>query len=95
MAIINHQAVHNPIPLKRTDVFVGSTTIAAKDTLRVAVPLHGATTTHFANATFAFDNANLSLTAKSNIDVVYVFITNHSNESITTMNSILSVVTHT
>ena len=95
MAVINHQAIHNPLPLKRTDVTVDSTTIASKDTLRVAVPLQGATTTHFANATFAFDNANLSLTAKSNLDVVYVFITNHGTEPVTTMNSILSVVTHT
>ena len=95
MAVINHQAVHNTIDLKYARVSVAPVTIAAKDTLRVAVPLQGATTTHFANATFAFDNANLSLAVKSNSNVVYVFITNHSSEPITTINTTLSVVTYT
>ena len=95
MAVINHQAVHNPLPLKRTSILVNSTTIAAKDTIRVAVPLQGSTTTHFANATFAFDNANLSLTAKSNIDVVYVFITNNGTEPVNVSSSTLSVAIHT
>ena len=95
MAIINHQAVHNPIPLKRTDVTVASTTIASKDTLRIAVPLQGTTPSHFANASFDFDNTFLSVTAKSSLNAVYVFITNHGTESVTITNSILSVVTHT
>lgn len=95
MAVINHQAVHNPLPLKRTNVTVNSTTIAAKDTLRVAVPLQGTTTTHFANASFAYDNPFLSLTAKSSLNTVYVFITNHGTQAVNITSSTLSVVTHT
>ena len=95
MAIINHQAVHNPLPLKRTNVTVNSTTIAAKDTLRVAVPLQGATPTHFANAAFSYNNVNLSLTAKASLNAVYVFITNNGSEPINISSSTLSVVTHT
>ena len=94
MSVINHQAVHNPLPLKRTNVPVNST-IAAKDTLRVAVPLQGATTAHFANAALTYNNVNLSLTAKSSMNAVYVFITNNGSEPINITNSTLSVVTHT
>lgn len=95
MAAINPQAVLNPLPLKRTSILVNSTTIAAKDTLRIAVPLQGTTTLHFANAALSFNNANLSLATKSGVNTVYVFITNTSNASINLTSSTLSVATYT
>ena len=94
MAVINQNAVHTTIDLKYASVPVAPVTIAANDTLRIAVPLQGAFTTHFANATFGYNNINLSLTAKSSLNVVYVFITNHSSEPITTTSSTLSVAIH-
>lgn len=95
MAAINPQAVHNPLPLKRTSILVRSTTIAAKDTLRIAVPLQGTTTSHFSNAALAFNNINLSLATKSGVNNVYVFITNTSDTSINLTSSTLSVATFT
>ena len=95
MAVVNHQAVLNPIPLSRTQVTVVPTTIAAKATLRIAVPLQGTTTSHFSNAALAFNNANLSLATKSEVDIVHVFITNTSNASINLTSSTLSVATFT
>ena len=95
MAVVNHQAVLNPIPLSRTQVSVPASTIAAKDTLRIAVPLQGTTTSHFSNAALSFNNANLSLATKSGLNTVYVFITNTSNAAINLTKSTLSVVTYT
>lgn len=95
MAAINPQAVHNPLPLKRTNILVNSTTIAAKDTLRVAVPLQGTSPTHFANAAFSYNNINLSLTAKASLNAVYVFITNNGTEPVNISSSTLSVAIHT
>ena len=95
MAVVNHQAVLNPIPLTRTQVSVAPATIAAKDTLRIAVPLQGTTTSHFSNAALAFNNANLSLATKSEVNTVHVFITNTSNASINLTSSTLSVATFT
>ena len=95
MAVVNHQAVLNPIPVARTQVTVVPTTIAAKDTLRIAVPLVGATTSHFANAALAFNNINLSLATKSGLNNVQVFITNTSNAVITLTSTTLTVAIHT
>ena len=95
MAVVNTQAVLNPIPLSRTSITVSPSTIAAKDTLRIAVPLQGTTTLHFANAALSFNNANLSLATKSEVNTVYVFITNTSNASINLTSSTLSVATYT
>ena len=94
MAVVNSQAVFNPIPLTRKSVSLASTTIAAKDTLRIAVPLQGATTSHFTNATLAFNNINLSLTTKSGVNAVYVFITNTSSEAVNITSSTISVAIH-
>ena len=95
MAVVNHQAVLNPIPLTRKSVSVASTTIAAKDTLRIAVPLAGTTTSHFSNAALSFNNVNLSLATKSGVNTVYVFITNTSNAAINLTSCTLSVATFT
>ena len=95
MAVVNPQAVLNPVPVSRTQVTVVPTTIAAKDTLRIAVPVQGTTTSHFANAALAFNNINLSLATKSGVNAVYVFITNTSNTSINLTSSTLSVATFT
>ena len=95
MAVVNHQAVLNPIPLSRTSINVTPTTIAAKDTLRVAVPLQGTTTSHFSNAALSLNNINLSLATKSGVNTVYVFITNTSNAAINLTSSTLSVATYT
>ena len=95
MAVVNPQAVLNPIPVSRTQVSVAPTTIAAKDTLRIAVPLQGTTTSHFANAALAFNNVNLSLATKSGVNAVYVFITNTSNNPINLTSSTLSVTAYT
>ena len=95
MAVVNNQAVLNPIPVSRTQVSVAPTTIAAKDTLRIAVPLQGTTTSHFANAALAFNNVNLSLATKSGVNTVYVFITNTSNAAINLTSCTLSVATYT
>ena len=95
MAVVNHQAVLNPIPLSRTQVSVAPTTIAAKDTLRIAVRLQGTTTSHFSNAALSFNNVNISLATKSGVNTVYVFITNTSNAAINLTSSTLSVATYT
>ena len=95
MAVVNHQAVLNPIPLSRTRVTVTPSTIAAKDTLRIAVPVQGTTTSHFSNAALSFNNVNISLATKSGVNTVYVFITNTSNASISLTSSTLSVATFT
>ena len=95
MAVVNTQAVLNPIPLSRTSITIPPSTIAAKDTLRIAVPLQGTTTLHFANAALSFNNPNLSLATKSEVNTVYVFITNTSNASINLTSSTLSVATYT
>ena len=95
MAIVNIDAILNPITLTRKSVSVASTTIAAKDTLRIAVPLAGATTSHFANAALTHNNINLSLATKSGVNTVYVFITNTSNNPINLTSSTLSVATFT
>ena len=95
MAVVNHQAVLNPIPLSRTQVTVTPTTIAAKDTLRIAVPVEGTTTLHFSNAALSTNNANLSLATKSEVNTVHVFITNTSDTSINLTSSTLSVATFT
>ena len=95
MATINSQAVLNPIPLTRKSVSVAPTTIAAKDTLRIAVPLEGTTTAHFANAALTLNNINLSLATKAGVNTVYVFITNTSNTSINVTSTTLSVATFT
>ena len=95
MAVVNPQAVLNPIPVSRTQVAVAPTTIAAKDTLRIAVPLQGTTTSHFSNAALAFNNSDLSLATKSGVDTVYVFITNTSNSAVNLTSSTLSVATFT
>ena len=95
MAVVNPQAVLNPIPLSRTQISVVSGTIAAKETLRVAVPLQGTTTSHFSNAALSFNDANLSLATKSGLNKVHVFITNTSNASINLPSGTLSVATFT
>lgn len=95
MAIVNIDAILNPITLTRKSVSVASTTIAAKDTLRIAVPLQGTTTSHFANAALAFNNINLSLATKSGLNNVQVFITNTSNAVITLTSTTLTVAIHT
>ena len=95
MAIVNINAILNPITLTRKSVSVASTTIAAKDTLRIAVPVQGTTTLHFANAALSFNNVNLSLATKSGVNTVYVFITNTSNNPINLTSSTLAVATYT
>ena len=95
MAVVNHQAVLNPVPLSRTQVTVAPATIVAKATLRIAVPVQGTTTSHFSNAALAFNNINLSLATKSGVNAVYVFITNTSDTSINLTSSTLSVATFT
>ena len=95
MAVVNHQAVLNPLPLSRTQVSVAPATIAAKDTLRIAVPLQGTTTSHFSNAALSFNNVNLSLATKSGLNTVHVFITNTSTVPINLTSSTLSVATFT
>ena len=95
MAVVNHQAVLNPVPVARTQVTVAPTTIAAKDTLRIAVPAQGTTTLHFANAALSFNNPNLSLATKSGVNTVHVFITNTGSAPISITNSTLSVATFT
>ena len=95
MAVVNPQAVLNPIPVSRTQVSVAPTTIAANNTLRIAVPLQGTTTSHFSNAALSFNNVNLSLATKSGLNTVYVFITNTSNNPINLTSSTLSVATYT
>ena len=95
MAVVNPQAVLNPIPVSRTQVSVAPTPIAAKDTLRIAVPLQGTTTSHFSNAALSFNNVNLSLATKSGVNTVYVFITNTSDNPINLTSSTLAVTTHT
>ena len=95
MAVVNHQAVLNPIPLSRTQVSVTPTTIAAKDTLRIAVPLQGTTTSHFSNAALSFNNVNLSIATKSGLNAVQVFITNTCTAPINLTKSTLSVATYT
>ena len=95
MAVVNHQAVLNPVPISRTQVIVTPSTIAAKDTLRIAVPVQGTTTSHFTNAALSFNNPNLSLATKSEVNTVHVFITNTSNASINLTSSTLSVATFT
>ena len=95
MAVVNHQAVLNPIPVSRTQVSVAPATIAAKDTLRIAVPLQGTTTSHFSNAALSFNNVNLSIATKSGLNTVHVFITNTSNNPINLTSSTLSVATFT
>ena len=95
MAVVNPQAVFNPLTVTRTSVTVTPTTIAAKDTLRIAVPVQGSTTLHFAVAALSFDNANLALATKSGVNTVYVFITNTSNTLINLAESTLSVATYT
>ena len=95
MAVVNPQAVLNPVPVSRTQVSVTPTTIAAKDTLRIAVPLQGTTTSHFSNAALLFNNVNLSLATKSGLNRVYVFITNTSDSPINLTSSTLSVATYT
>ena len=95
MAVVNPQAVLNPVPVSSTQVSTAPTTIAAKATLRIAVPVQGATTSHFSNAALAFNNINLSLATKSGVNNVYVFITNTSDTSINLTSSTLSVATFT
>ena len=95
MAVVNPQAVLNPIPVSRTSITVTPTTIAAKDTLSIAVPLQGTTTSHFSNAALSFNNVNLSLATKSGLNMVQVFITNTSDSPINLTSSTLSVTTHT
>ena len=95
MAVVNHQAVLNPIPLTRKSISLTPTTIAAKATLRIAVPLQGTTTSHFSNAALSFNNVNLSLATKAGVNAVYVFITNTSDTSINLTSSTLSVATFT
>lgn len=95
MAVVNHQAVLNPLPLSRTQVTVASSTIAAKDTLRIVVPVEGTTTLHFSNAALSINNPNLSLATKSGVNTVYVFITNTSDAPISVTSSTLSVATFT
>ena len=95
MAVVNPQAVFNPIPLTRKTVLLAPITIAAKDTLRIAVPLQGATTSHFSNAALSFNNVNLSIATKSGLNTVQVFITNTSNAAINLTSSTLSVATYT
>ena len=94
MAVVNHKAILNPIPLSRTSITLSPSTIAAKDTLRIAVPLQGTTTSHFSNAALSFNNVNLSLATKSGLNMVNVFITNTSNNPINLTSSTLSVTTH-
>lgn len=95
MAVVNHQAVLNPVPLSRTQMYVAPTTITAKDTLRIAVVVQGTTTQHFSNAALSINNANLSLATKSEVNTVYVFITNTSNAAINLPSGTLYVATFT
>lgn len=95
MAVVNPQAVLNPIPASRTSINVAPTTIAAKNTLRIAVPLQGTTTSHFSSAALSFNNVNISLATKSGVNAVHVFITNTSNAAINLTSSTLSVATYT
>lgn len=95
MAVVNPQAVLNPIPVSRTSINVAPTTIAAKDTLRIAVPLQGTTPSHFSNAAISFNSANISLATKSGVNTVYVFITNTRDAPINLTSSTLSVATYT
>lgn len=95
MAVVNPQAVLNPIPVSRTSINVAPTTIAAKDTLRIVVPLQGTTTSQFSNAALSFNNVNISLATKSGRNTVHVFITNTSNAAINLTSSTLSVATYT
>ena len=95
MAVVNHQAVLNPVPVSRTQVSIAPTTIAAKDTLRIPVPLQGTTTSHFSNAALSFNNVNLSIATKSGLNTVQVFITNTSTAPINLTKSTLSVATYT
>lgn len=94
MAAVNPQAVLNPIPVARASINVTPTTIAAKDTLRIAVPLHGTITSYFSSAALSFNNVNLSLATKSGVNTVYVFVTNTSNAAINLTSSTLSVIVH-
>lgn len=93
MAVVNHQAVLNPLPLSRTQVTVGPSTIAAKDTLRIAVPVEGTTTLHFSFAALSISNPKLSLATKSEVNTVHVFITNTSSAPINLPSGTLSVAT--
>ena len=95
MAVVNPQAVLNPLPLSRTQMYVAPTTITANGTLRIVVPVQGTTTQHFSNAALSINNANLSLATKSEVNTVYVFITNTSNASINLPSGTLSVATFT
>ena len=95
MAVVNHQAVLNPLPLSRTQIAVAPTSIAAKDTLRIAVPVEGTTTLHFSNAALSISNPKLSIATKSEVNNVYVFITNTSDSPINLSRGTLSVATFT
>ena len=95
MAVVNHQAVLNPLPLSRTQIAVAPTSIAAKNTLRIAVPVEGTTTLHFSFAALSIRNPKLSLATKSEVNTVYVFITNTSDSSINLPSGTLSVATFT
>lgn len=95
MAVVNPQAVFNPLPLTRTQISVTPVTIAAKDTLRIAVAVQGTTTQHFSNAALSINNANISLATKSEVNTVHVFITNTSNTAINLPSGTLSVATFT
>ena len=94
MAIVNIDAILNPITLTRKSVSVAPTTIEANDTLRVPVPMQGATTAHFANATLTYNNVNLSLATKSGLNTVQVFITNTSSEPVNITSTTLTVAIH-
>ena len=93
MSNINKAAVLNPLPLIRTQMYVAPTTIAAKETLRIAVPVEGTTTLHFSFAALSSSNAKLSLATKSEVNTVYVFITNTSDSSINLPSGTLLVAT--
>lgn len=95
MAVVNTQAVFSPIATSRTRISVTPSTIAANATLRIEVPVQGTTTQHFSNAALSISNANLSLATKSEVNTVYVFITNTSNASINLPSGTLSVATYT
>lgn len=95
MAVVNTQAVFSPIPTSRTRIAVTSSSIAAKDTLRIDVPVEGTTTLHFSMAALSISNPNLSLATKSEVNSVRVFITNTSNTSINLPSGTLSVATFT
>ena len=95
MAVVNHQAVLNPLPLSRTQITVAPTSIAAKDTLCIAVPVEGTTTLHFSMAALSISNPKLSIATKSEVNTVHVFITNTSGSSINLRSGTLSVATFT